>query len=408
MKSKDIAIIGGGAAGFFAAVTAKQYNPQARVTILERRKDVLAKVLVTGGGRCNLTNTFALISDLKQAYPRGSKLMKRLFKQFDCHDTWQWFEDRGLSLVAQDDECVFPVSQNAADVVECLTSEARCLGVKVKVNQRLTAITPLDGGRIGLVCEDGSAADYDSVVVATGSPTAAFMQLFASLGHKTEVPVPSLFTFNISESGLHQLMGVVVEARLSIPSTRLKSQGNMLVTHWGLSGPCALKLSSYAARHLAECDYKSPLAVDWTNGRSRAEVEETLSQLSVSNPQKQMGTLRPFDLPSGLWQYLLQRTSLRTDRKWAELGRKGMNQLIETLTNDVYHIDGRGVFKKEFVTCGGIALGNIDANTMESKVCPNMYFAGEVLDVDAITGGFNLQAAWTMGYVAGKNAALKE
>lgn len=347
---------------------------------------MLAKVAVTGGGRCNVTNSFANITDLKQAYPRGHKLMKRLFKRFSPQDTCQWFEDHGVRLVTQEDQCIFPQTQDAMTIVNTLTFYARRLGVKTVTGWH------------------GTIADFPSdvrlAVCTGGQPRLAGLQPYADMGHDIVEPVPSLFTFNIEDTALRALMGTVVEAHLAVPGTKFTSTGALLVTHWGLSGPAALKLSSYAARHLHDCDYRSPVLVNWT-ASSRPDVEAELQRVISAAPQKLVANVRPFDLPTRLWTYLTARAGIAPERRWAEVGKKQLNRLIEVLTADVQQITGKGAYKEEFVTAGGVALSSVNANTLESRHRPGLFFAGEVLDVDAITGGFNLQAAWTMGRIVG-------
>ena len=403
----DIAIIGGGAAGFMAAITARRANPASRVTIFERAQKVLAKVEITGGGRCNVTNSFAAITDMKQAYPRGHKLMKRLMKEFSHEDTYRWFERYGVPLVTQEDECVFTKAQDSHVIIDCLVRQTRELEVTVCCRHRLTDIRRVEDGRLELMFENGSRRLFHRAIVTTGgSPHARGLEYLARLGHEIEAPVPSLFTFNIRDRAFCNLMGTVVDPVVTaVPGTKMRAQGALLVTHWGVSGPAVLKLSSYAARWLAEHEYKAPFAVSWTGERTRQEVEETLLQLQAANPRKQLGTLHPFGLPSRLWLYILNKLGLDAVKPWGEIGRKTLNRLTETLVNDQYTIAGKGVFREEFVTCGGVSLQSVNAKTLESKVCPGLFFAGEVLDIDAITGGFNLQAAWTTGVVAGQCAA---
>lgn len=407
-KRLHIAVVGGGAAGFFAAIAAKQTNPEARVTIFERGQKVLAKVLITGGGRCNLTNSFAQIMDLKQAYPRGDKMMKRLFNVFSHKDTWQWFEQRGVKLVKQDDECVFPISQSAQSVVDALTHEAHKLGVEVRTGYAVEAVKQMENGDLQLLFKVQKPVTVQRAAITTGgSPQANALQYLANLGHNIVQPVPSLFTFNIADAAFKALMGTVVEgATVSLVGTKHKATGPLLVTHWGASGPAILKLSSYGARYVHDCDYQFPIAVNWIGLTNSALVAEHLQGIVDSNPRKLLTSVHPFGLPTRMWQYILEKTALGADKRWDELGKKGLNKLVEALTNDQYKVTGKGAFREEFVTCGGVSLSDINLNTMESKVCKNLYFAGEVLDVDAITGGFNLQAAWTTGYVAGKAMAL--
>lgn len=407
MEKMRIAIIGGGAAGFFAAIAAREQNAYAEVTIFERSAKVLGKVAITGGGRCNLTNSFEEITDMRQAYPRGFRLMKRLFNQFDHQDAYRWFESHGVKLVTQDDQCVFPQSQDAMSVVNCLANEARRQGVLVVTGRKVVGINVNTEGGFVLGFENAASERFDRVAVTTGGmpKTGDFLSL-RQLRHDVEQPIASLFTFNIKDPELSKLMGTVVNpAIVSIPKTKMRSEGALLITHWGMSGPAILKLSSYAARYLQENNYQSAVAVNWVAEPNRNIVEQKMRQVVQTHSQKQLISIRPFSLPSRLWQYLLQKTGLAENRRWAELGSKGMNRLIETLTNDTYQINGKGTFRDEFVTCGGISLNNIDYNTLESKRCGGLYFAGEVLDIDAITGGFNLQAAWTTGYVVGRHIA---
>lgn len=405
---QNIAIIGGGAAGFFAAISAKITQPDATVTVFEKAGHVLAKVGVSGGGRCNLTNSFADITDLKQAYPRGDKLLKRLFKRFDYNDAYQWFEAHGVRLVTQSDNCVFPFSQSSQTIIDCLTHTAQRLGVTICLKHTLTSIAKQQQGKIEVHFKDKTSRTFDRVIITTGgSPRAVNLQYLEAIGNKIEMPVPSLFTFNITEKAFCNLMGTVVEhVVLSIPSTKFRSNGALLVTHWGMSGPATLKLSSYAARHLAENNYQSAVAVNWVYKTNTQLVEQNLVAIATENPKKQMANIRPYDLPTRLWEYLLHRSDIDKEKRWGELGKKALHKLVETLTNDVHQISGKGSFRDEFVTCGGVSLKSINPNTLESKVCKGLFFAGEVLDIDGITGGFNLQAAWTTGYVAGQEACV--
>ena len=424
-QTLHIAIIGGGAAGFFAAIAAKRKQPNADITIFEKNSKVLAKVEITGGGRCNLTNSFDEISDLKQAYPRGHKLMKRLFKRFDYRHAYEWFEANGVPLVTQDDQCVFPQSQDSHSIIDCLVSTAKGLGVKILCNHNLTAITEMEDSKLLLdfkvtkgktSSKDASFGKasaqaetkqlaFDRVAITTGGhPKIENFKHLSDLGHAIETPIPALFTFNIADKAFKELMGTVVEpVYTSIPGTKFKAEGPLLITHWGMSGPAVLKLSSHSARHLHENNYQVKIAVNWVYEPNRSLVEENIRGIIAANPQKQLGSIRPYNLPSRLWLYLIQKMGYAPEKKWAEMGKKGCNLLIETLTNDLYQVNGKGAFKEEFVTCGGISLSNIDLHTLESKVCPHLFFAGEVLDIDAITGGFNLQAAWTTGYVVGQH-----
>ena len=382
------AIIGGGAAGFFLAVNLKEMCPQMEVTIFERSNRVLAKVEVSGGGRCNCTNTFAEVTDLQTVYPRGHRLMKRLMKGFSQADAYAWFERHGVRLTTQSDQCVFPFSQDSHTIINCFLAEARRYGVEVRTGQRIDDLSVLQ-------------QDYDFIAVTTGgSPKASGLQWLANLDHATEAPVPSLFTFQTGDETLHALMGTVVEgATAMIPGTKLRASGPLLITHWGMSGPAILKLSSYAARHLAERDYRAPLAVNWTSRRDAEVMEELLALVGRCAP-KQLSSVAPCGLPARLWAYLLQKSlGQRSNGRWGSLNQKELNRLANTLSGgDLYDIAGRAPFKDEFVTCGGIALSAVNPSTLESRHVPHLYFAGEILDIDGITGGFNFQAAWTTAY----------
>lgn len=373
------AIVGGGAAGFFLAINLKEMCPLMEVTIFEKSKKVLAKVEVSGGGRCNCTNSFASVRDLSQVYPRGHRLMKRLFKTFDYHDAYEWFERHGVRLVTQDDDCVFPASQDSHTIINLFLAEAKRNGIEIHTENRIESLDQLQG--------------YDYIAITTGGGTAALA------GLPTTEPVPSLFTFSINDEALHKLMGTVIEdATTSIPGTKFRSMGPLLITHWGMSGPAILKLSSYAARELHDHQYHMPLTVNWTS-RKDPEIQQELQDIIIRHPQKQIASIRPFNLPGRLWDYLVAKTlGERAQNRWQNLNQKEMNRLVNILCNDQYQIAGRSAYKDEFVTCGGIDLSALDPNTLQSKALPRLYFAGEVLDIDGITGGFNFQAAWTTAY----------
>lgn len=400
-----IAIIGGGAAGFFAAIAAKQNAPHSDITIFEKSQKVLAKVEITGGGRCNLTNSFEDISDLKQAYPRGHQLMKRLFKRFNHHHAFDWFEQNGVPLVTQEDQCVFPQSQDSHSIIDCLVNTAKSLGIKIMTGHCLTGILQQEDEKLLLTFKNGKQKVFERVAITTGGhPRLESFQHLADLGHTIEQPIPSLFTFNIADKAFKALMGTVVEnTTTSIPGTKHKAAGPLLITHWGMSGPAVLKLSSHAARYLHENNYQIKVSVNWISETNHSLVEENIHGIIAANPQKQLANIRPYNLPSRLWGYLIEKMGYKPEKRWGEMGKKSCNTLIEILTNDLYQVNGKGAHKEEFVTCGGVSLNNINLHTMESKVCPHLFFAGEVLDIDAITGGFNLQAAWTTGYIVGQH-----
>ena len=393
---KRIAVIGAGAAGCFCTAELRQLRPDLRVDVYESGPKALAKVAVTGGGRCNLTNSFEGIRSLSEAYPRGDRLMKRLLKQFSQEDTWRWFESAGVPLVLQEDHCVFPQSQDAMDIVRALLR--RMEGANLLLRTPVSSVMP---GSTGHLLVDGEP--YDAVVVTTGGAPKG-LPMLDGLDLEWVPTVPSLFTFTIRDEGLRSLMGLVVNAAVAIPGTAFKADGPLLITDWGLSGPAVLKLSSYAARHLHKVGYQAPLSVNWL-ARNEAQAREILQETAAGKPRKQISNTPLEGLPSRLWNHLVSRAGLREDLRWAELGSKGLNRLVSTLTQDPYAIAGKTKFREEFVTCGGVALGNLDPSTLESKRHPGLYFAGEVLDIDAITGGFNLQAAWTTGAVVARSIA---
>ena len=376
------AVVGGGAAGFFLAINLKEMCPQMDVTILEASHHVLAKVKISGGGRCNCTNSFEGINDLQSVYPRGHRLLKRLFKQFDYRDAYQWFESRGIRLVTQEDHCVFPKSQDSQTIINLFLNETRRLGVTIKTGTRIKSLDEL--------------SDYDFIAITTGgmSPHSSLTSHLSPL----IPPVPSLFTFNIEDKALRDLMGTVVEASAMISGTKMRASGPLLITHWGMSGPCILRLSSYAARLLSENNYQMPLSINWTQLKEN-EVQQELMSFCRQYTQKQLPSMRPFELPQRLWTYLLEKSLQgRAHAPWGSLNQKELNRLCNILINDTYQIAGRAPFKDEFVTCGGISLSAVNPSTLESKEHPNLYFAGEVLDIDGVTGGFNFQAAWTTAY----------
>lgn len=379
------AVVGGGAAGFFLAVNLKEMMPDMQVVIFERSHHVLAKVEVSGGGRCNCTNSFASVSDLSQVYPRGHRLLKRLFNNFDYQDAYRWFEEHGVPLVTQEDQCVFPQAQDSHAIIDCFLSLARRYHIEIRKGVHVDSLDQL--------------SDFDDVVVTTGgSPKGEGLRWLAELGHEIEAPVPSLFTFSIHDKQLQALMGVVTDVETMIPGTKLRANGPLLITHWGMSGPAVLKLSSHAARYLAEHDYQAPLAVRWLS-LSDQEIASLLYEQVATQPKKQLTTYNPFGLQQRLWAYLvLKALDTRSQIRWVELNKKDVNRLVNVLVNDTYQIAGRAPFKDEFVTCGGVSLKAVNPSTLESKHVPHLYFAGEVLDIDGVTGGFNFQAAWTTAY----------
>lgn len=401
----NIGIIGGGAAGFFAAIAAKENYPDAQVVIFEKSNKVLAKVKISGGGRCNVTNACNSIDELCNAYPRGGRSLKRAFHVFSNKSTIEWFDSRGVPLVTPIDNCVFPVSQDSQSIIDCFLRETKRLGIEIKVGSGVKAIKPNnDQLELKFDKENSDPTLFDKIIVTTGgSPKKEGLIWLERLNHKIEEPVPSLFSFNLPDESITSLMGIVVEnALVSIQGTKIKSEGPLLITHWGMSGPAILKLSSYGARVLNEMNYEFNIQVNWANEPNNGFMMEELNKIVIEHSNKILSNIRPYALPERLWLFVLEKTDLPLNKKWGELGKKGLNKLITVLSNDVYSVKGKSTFKEEYVTCGGVSLQSIDLNTMQSKVCKNLYFAGEVMDIDAITGGFNLQAAWTTGFIAGK------
>ncbi|MEM1322516.1 MAG: NAD(P)/FAD-dependent oxidoreductase [Bacteroidota bacterium] len=400
-----VAVIGGGAAGFFSAIHAKAAHPQAEVTIFEKSRKLLTKVKISGGGRCNVTNACTDIKVLSEAYPRGGKQLKRAFRVFSTGDTMRWFEDRGVPLVVQEDNCVFPKSQRSQSVIDCFMLEAQRLGITIEVGMGVQAIqTKGEQLELYFIKEDLPPQCFDKIIVATGgSPKRRGLDWLEALGHQIAEPVPSLFTFNMPSESITELMGIVVpKALTSIQGTKLRADGPLLITHWGMSGPAILKLSAFGARLLSEKDYRFKVQVNWVDEPNQEQVAEQLRSITQEQRSKQLSNYRPYRLPERLWHFLLQKSELPAQKRWGELGKKGINKLTSLLSNDEYSVQGKTTFKEEFVTCGGVSLQSIDFNTMQSRVCKNLYFTGEVLDIDGITGGYNFQSAWTTAFIAGQ------
>jgi len=400
-----IAIVGGGAAGFFSAITAKENYPDAKVVIFEKSKELLAKVKLSGGGRCNVTNACTSIKELSEAYPRGGKALKKAFRVFNNTDAMQWFESRGVPLVIQDDNRVFPAYQSSQSIIDCFLQQAKKLGIEIELGREIKAINRIgDKLELDFIDENFPSRIFDKVIVATGgSPERKGLEWLEKLHHKIEDPVPSLFTFNMPSESITELMGIAVEKTLvRIQGTKYKSEGPLLITHWGMSGPAILKLSAFGARLLSEKGYKFNIHVNWTNIHDTNIVVEDLTHIAIEHSNKILSNFRPYSLPERLWCNLLKKSDCPAEKKWCELGKKGINKFVNVLTNDVYSVRGKTSFAEEFVTCGGVSLESIDLNTMQSKVCKNLYFAGEVMDIDGITGGFNFQAAWTTAFITGK------
>jgi len=403
VQVNSIAVIGGGAAGYFAAFSCCKHHPEAKVTIFEKTSKILQKVKVSGGGRCNVTHNAPNISDLVKHYPRGSKQLKKCFGQFNVKDTIDWFKARNVETKVEDDNRMFPVSDDSQTIIDCFTAETKKLGIDVRLKSPVQKITPVANG-FELVIND-KLATFDRVIIATGgSPKESGFDWLKALGHKIERPVPSLFTFNMPKNPVTKLMGLSVEkVTAKIIGTKLQYAGPLLITHWGMSGPAILKLSAWGARALEELNYQFTVQINWAGEESEESVRNYVGETRSS--KKKLSNLNPIDIPSRLWLHLLEKLEIDEEVRWIDLDKKSFNKIINVLINDQYQVSGKTTFKEEFVTCGGVSLSDVDFKTMESRKVPGLYFAGEVLDVDGITGGFNFQAAWSTGFVAGKLAS---
>ena len=402
MKTKVI-IIGGGAAGFFAAVNMAEFNPYLQVTILEKGSRVLEKVKVSGGGRCNVTHACFEPKELVKFYPRGQKELLGPFHQFMTGDTMEWFETRGVELKIEEDGRVFPVSNSSQTIIDCLENHARRLGVKVKLNKKVESIEVF--GETFHIKTDNELFIADKLLIATGSNTKIW-NLVSQLGHQIIKPVPSLFTFKIKEPLIENLPGVSVPlATVTIPEKKLESSGPVLITHWGLSGPAVLKLSAIAAIHFSDKNYKLNVYINWLS-KSYEKVFEELLQFKREFSKRQIGLKSVFEqIPNRLWQNFISVTGINGEFRWADVNNKDLENLAQHITRSEFLVDGKTTFKEEFVTAGGIDLKEIDFKRFESKIHPDLYFAGETLNIDAVTGGFNFQNAWTGAYIAAKSIA---
>jgi predicted Rossmann fold flavoprotein len=400
-----IVVIGGGAAGFFGAIACAKANPDAQVTLLEASRQPLAKVLISGGGRCNVTHACFDAQELVQNYPRGAKALRGALTRFGPQHTVAWFAADGVYLKTEADGRMFPVTNTSETIVECLIKAVAKSGVKLYVGTHVTSVkrTAADGG-FDILLKSGDPMKCDRLLLATGSSIVGY-KIVRELGHEIEPPVPSLFTFNILDQKLRELAGVSVnpvQLRLSAGGkSQLQQTGPLLITHWGLSGPAVLKLSAWGARVLHESRYQATLLINWLPLMHQEQVREKVLAVKDEWGKKAIALHRGVDLPHRLWQYIIARAGITTDDRWAEISSKTLNQLVQELTQGQYLINGKGAFKEEFVTCGGVKLKEVNFKTMESRLVPGLYFAGEILDIDGVTGGFNFQSAWTTGYLAG-------
>jgi predicted Rossmann fold flavoprotein len=419
-------VIGGGAAGFFCAVNAARMHPSLEVILLEKTSKLLSKVRVSGGGRCNVTHACFSIPDMVKHYPRGANFLKKAFHQFFTTDAIQWFTDRGVQLKKEDDGRMFPVTNSSQSIIDCLMREANKYGVEIRMmcdvkslkyeiggkkyeagNMKYDEVRNSEQGQFTLELADFRLLTADFVCIACGgyNKLSQFSWL-QQLGHSIAEPVPSLFTFNMPANPITQLMGVSVpEAGVKIVGSNLSAKGPVLITHWGLSGPAVLRLSAWGARQLAMDNWQFAITVNWLPAYNEKTLREYFQQVRFDIASQKIANRNPFNLPQRLWQYLLQQSGIDEEKRWADLPAREQNKLIANCCAQEFKVQGKTTFKEEFVTAGGIHLSEVDANTMQSKVVPDLYFAGEILDVDGITGGFNFQHAWTSGFIAAKAIA---
>jgi len=393
-------VVGGGAAGFFAAITAAEAG--ADVLLLEQTARVLDKVRISGGGRCNVTHACFEPREFAARYPRGGQALLSPFQKFSARDTVAWFAARGVALKTEADGRMFPVTDSSQTIVDCLTDAARQAGVKVRLNCGVQSVVKTAAGRFELAVAGGETLAGDRLLLATGGCRAAAAgRLAGSLGHTIEAPVPSLFTFQIAAPWLPSLAGVAVTAEVSVPGTKLRERGPVLVTHWGLSGPAILRLSAWGARALHDLNYQFPLLVNWLPASSSEEILKEFQNRRVTCGAKLLLNVPLAPLTTRLWEQLVTVAGVPRDTRWSALSRPQAQALAQQLLRTEFSVTGKSLNKDEFVTCGGVKLNEVNFKTMESKLCPGLYFAGELLDIDGVTGGFNFQAAWTTGHVAG-------
>lgn len=396
-----LVVIGGGAAGFFCAVNAARLHPHLEVRLLEKTNKLLSKVKVSGGGRCNVTHAMTGISAMVKRYPRGAQFLKRSFPHFFVQDTVRWFADRGVELKTEDDGRMFPVTDSSGTIIDCLLREADRYGVKVAVQSEVNRISRQKEKWV-LHLPGGNTLESKYVCIAAGGyAQAEKFNWLQELGHTIEPPAPSLFTFNMPEHPVTALMGVSVpQAQVKIAGTKLQEAGPLLITHWGMSGPVILRLSAWGARLLQSLQYTFTLVVNWLPDQHESALRDAWHGIRLSMGGQMMHAKNPFGLPQRLWHFLLQQAGIHEEVRWADLPAKEQHKLIRCLTGMEFPVKGKTTFKEEFVTCGGVRLSEIDPNTMESRIAPGLFFAGEIMDVDGITGGFNFQHAWTSGWIA--------
>jgi predicted Rossmann fold flavoprotein len=408
MHKKKLIVIGGGAAGFFCAVNAASQNSKLEVIIVEKTNKLLSKVKVSGGGRCNVTHACFSIAEMIKKYPRGEKFLKQAFHYFFITDTIEWFQKRNVKLKTEPDGRMFPESNSSETIINCLLSEANKYNVQILLDREVVKIEKnLLGDNINsfqLFFKDNFILQSDFVCIASGGYQKEDQyKWIANLGHTFEKPYPSLFTFNISKDPITELMGISVEnVQIKINGTKISQTGRILITHWGFSGPAILKLSAFAAKELAVLQYHFSISINWICNYNENSLLEKFKSIRLETASKKIINKNPFNLPQRLWEYHLNLCGIKPELRWADLPSKQQNILAKQLCSQQFTVNGKTTFKEEFVTAGGIKLSEIDATTMASKIIPNLFFAGEILDVDGITGGFNFQHAWTSGFLAAK------
>lgn len=392
----DILVVGGGAAGFFTAINIAENRPSLKIAILERGQEVLTKVRVSGGGRCNVTHACFVPNELVKFYPRGEKELRGPFHQFCSGDTIEWFEKRGVALKIEEDGRMFPVSDSSQTIIDCFLSLASKYKIEILNGQSVQSIFKSETH--WKIDTNHNQFSCHKLIMTTGS-NPKIWEMLRNLGHSIVEPVPSLFTFNIKDNRIKELMGVSALASVKVKNSKLKASGPLLITHWGMSGPGILRLSAWGARELAERNYQFTIEVNWLNDWSFDEAEVKLKELKLEHAKKVVFKKSPFDLPNRLWEKLVLASGISAETKWADLSKKQLIDLSNQLTNAQFQVNGKSTFKEEFVTAGGIDLREINFKTMESKILPDVYFAGEIVNIDAITGGFNFQNAWTSGFI---------
>lgn len=407
MTAGRIIIVGGGAAGFFAALACAEAGGAREIIILEKTAHFLSKVKISGGGRCNVTHACFNEREFATRYPRGDRALIGPFKQFQAKDTVEWFAARGVRLKTENDGRMFPVTDSSQTIIDCLLDAARNAGVKLKANSSVEKVEKRNGGGFVLTLAQGETLECDKLLLATGGcRTAALGQIAVSLGHTLEPPVPSLFTFHIATPWLRELSGVSVEqAEVSISEAKLRERGPLLITHWGMSGPVILRLSAWGARVLNQLDYRCTLKINWLPQQDDGKLAAEFETRRKTQPARLVVNSPIAPLSARLWEQLVLASGVSKETRWSALSRPAQHQLIQQLLRGEFSVTGKSLNKDEFVTCGGVKLGEVDFKTMESRMCPGLFFAGELLDIDGITGGFNFQAAWTTGWIAGRAMA---